>query len=355
MLQTKFMVTLFIFFIIFIGSFTLSLDTATAVEIKYAVLRVDQDGKLPISRLDIPPEDLGFASAKLATADNLTTGQFLGHKYELETIATKPDGISEAMDSLIEKNIQYVVLVGATKEIVEKLSQSQNDILFLNADSPGVTLRDISCQSNVLHVSPSRSMLTDALSQFLMWKKWDEWVLIHGSHPADRLLAESYRNSARKFGATIVEEREFEDTGGARRTDTGHALVQKQIPIFLQGLVEHDVIVVADETDIFATYLPYHTWESKIVAGSAGLRPLTWHAAQEAWGGTQLQRRFEAQANRTMREIDYQVWLSLRIIGEAVTRTGSEDVEENRLYILGSDFELAAFKGTKVTFRPWNG
>ena len=355
MQQTKIKMKFSAFFILFVGFLTLISSVALAVDIKYAVLRVDYDRKLPISRLDIPPDDLGFAGAELATADNQTTGQFLGHEFQLETIATKPDGIVEAMESLIMEGYKYVVLIGEVKEISEISSRYQDDILLLNAHAPDEALRNESCQSNLLHISPSRSMLTDALSQFLMWKKWDEWVLIHGSHPEDKLLAESYRNSARKFGATIVEEREFEDTGGARRTDTGHALVQKQIPIFVQGLVEHDVIVSADEIGIFATYLPFHTWESNIVVGSAGLQPLTWHAAQEAWGGTQLQRRFEAQANRTMREIDYQVWLALRVIGEAVTRTGSEDIEENRLYMLSSDFELAAFKGTKVTFRPWNG
>ena len=343
------------FIFIIAGLITLFSGSALAVDIKYAVLRVDYDRKLPISKLDIPPNDIGFAGAELATADNQTTGQFLGHNFQLESIATKPDGIKEAMDNLIKEGFQYVVLVGEIAEISEISSQYQDDILLLNATAPDEVLRDVACQRNLLHVSPSRAMKTDALSQYLMWKKWDEWVLIHGSHPEDKLLAESYRNSAKKFGATIVEEREFEDTGGARRTDSGHAQVQKQIPIFLQGLEDHDVIVAADEAGIFATYLPFHTWEPNIVVGSAGLQPLTWHAAQEAWGGTQLQTRFEAQANRTMREVDYQVWLALRVIGEAVTRTGSDNVEENRLYMLGSDFELAAFKGTKVTFRPWNG
>jgi len=44
----------------------------------------------------------------------------------------------------------------------------------------------------------------------------------------------------------------------------------------------------------------------------------------------------------------------VRVIGEAATRTKSNEVSVLRDYILGPDFELAAFKGTKVTFRPWN-
>ena len=188
-----------------------------------------------------------------------------------------------------------------------------------------------------------------------MWKQWPDWVLIHGSNPDDLALAESYRQSARKFQADIVEEREFEDTGGARRTDTGYVLVQRQIPVFTQELEDHDVIVAADETDYFAVYLPYHLWEPRPVAGSAGLRPLTWHPAHEAYGATQFQTRFEELSGRYAREEDYQVWLALRVIGEAVTRTSQADPAAIRDYALGDAFELGAFKGQRMTFRDWDG
>ena len=343
------------FLLIFVGIFALLPKPAMALEIKYAVLRVDYDKKLPISRLDIPPDDVGFAGGRLATADNTTTGQFLGHTYLFESIATKPEEIQKAMDELIAKGNQYIVIVAEAQEVSKISNHYQNSVLLLNARAPDISLRNEACQRNVLHVSPSRAMLTDALTQYLMWKKWDQWVLIHGSHPEDRKLAENYRNSAEKFGAHIVEERVFEDSGGARRTDSGHTQVQKQIPVFLQGLEEHDVIVTADEKGVFAVYLPFQTWEPDIVVGSAGLRPVSWHPSQESWGGTQLQRRFEALTNRAMHEIDYQVWLALRTIGEAVTRTNSAEMVVNREYMLSSDFEIAAFKGTKLTFRPWNG
>ena len=343
------------FYLIFVGIFALLPKPAMALEIKYAVLRVDYDKKLPISRLDIPPDDVGFAGGRLATADNTTTGQFLGHTYLFESIATKPEGIQKAMAELIAKGNQYIVIVAEAQEVSKISNHYQNNVLLLNASAPDISLRNEACERNLLHVSPSRAMKTDAITQYMMWKRWDSWALVHGSHPEDNLLAESFRISAKKFGATIVEERVFEDTGGARRTDTGHTQIQKQIPVFLQGLQEHDVIVSADERGIFATYLPFHTWEPDIVVGSAGLQPKAWHASQESWGGTQLQRRFEALTNRTMHEVDYQVWLALRIIGEAVTRTSSADLGVNREYMLSSDFEIAAFKGTKLTFRPWNG
>ena len=132
-------------------------------------------------------------------------------------------------------------------------------------------------------------------------------------------------------------------------------MVQRQMPVFTQDAGDHDVLVAADATDYFAAYLPYNTWDATPVAGSSGLRPLTWHPAFEGWGATQLQRRFEELAGRPMQEADYQAWLALRVVGEAVTRTASADPAAIRDYILGDAFELAAFKGQPVTFRAWNG
>ena len=132
-------------------------------------------------------------------------------------------------------------------------------------------------------------------------------------------------------------------------------LVQRQVPVFTQSAARHDVVVAADANDVFAPYLPYQTWDAAPVAGSSGLRPVTWHPAHEAWGATQMQNRFEELAGRPMREEDYQAWLALRVVGEAVTRTGSADPATLRDYMLGPEFEVAAFKGQPLTFRDWNG
>ena len=74
----------------------------------------------------------------------------------------------------------------------------------------------------------------------------------------------------------------------------------------------------------------------------------------EAWGATQFQNRFEALAGRPMREADYQAWLALRILGEAATRAQTGDFATLRDHILGPGFEIAAFKGQKLTLRDWD-
>ncbi len=326
-----------------------------ALEVRAAVLRVEYPTLAPISRYDDLPDDLGFAGAVLATEDNSTTGSFLGQTYATETVAVPPEAAAEALDAILVEGTKIVVLMAKGPDFLALADRAGPDVLILNALARDTTLRDGDCRANVLHIAPSEAMMADAVAEFAIWKRWTRWFLIHGSNPADLAMAEAYRRSAAKFGAKIVEEREFVDTGGSRRTDTGYVQVQRQLPVFTQDPKEHDVVIAADASDVFAPYLPFNLWTPRPVMGAAGLRPVTMHGAHEAWGATQFQRRFEALTRRYMRDEDYQVWLALRVVGEAVTRTGSADAMALRDYALSDAFELAAFKGVPVTFRRWNG
>src|SRR6266511_1922545 len=78
--------------------------------------------------------------------------------------------------------------------------------LLFNAGATDDSLREQDCRANVFHIAPTRSMLADGLAQYLVWKQWRRWLLIKGSHAEDELLAQALRNSAKKFGAKIVEE-----------------------------------------------------------------------------------------------------------------------------------------------------
>ena len=310
---------------------------------------------MPISRLDLPPDDIGFAGAALGTADNATTGSFMGQKFVTETVIATPETVDAEMTRLLDAGITYFVTLADAATTLRLADMAGDRALIFNALATDDALRGKDCRPNLLHVVPSDAMLADGLAQYLAWKRWDEWVLISGSHPEDQALAAAYRRAAEKFGLTIVEERTYQDTGGARRTDTGHVQVQKQMPVFTQGLPEHDVIVAADHAGVFAAWLPYHTWDARPVAGSAGLIPESWSPAHEAWGGTQYQTRFEKQAKRPARDEDFLAWTAIRVIGEAATRTGGGDWPTMHDFILSPNFDLAAFKGQKLTFRDWDG
>ena len=164
-----------------------------------------------------------------------------------------------------------------------RCGRERGTVLF-DAGSIDDRLREQDCRANVIHVAPTRSMLADALAQYLVWKQWKRWLLVVGSHDNDKLYADALRRAAARFGAKIVQERTFEDTGGARRTDSGVTLIQRQMPVFTQQAPAYDVLVAADESEVFAAYLPYRTWDPRPVAGSAGLVPTSWDAVARPVG-----------------------------------------------------------------------
>jgi ABC transporter substrate binding protein (PQQ-dependent alcohol dehydrogenase system) len=206
-----------------------------------------------------------------------------------------------------------------------------------------------------VHAAPSRAMLADGLAQYLVWKQWRRWFLVQGTGRDDAAFAEALRRAAKRFGGKIVEQRTFEVETGSRRSDGGHEQIQKQIPTFTQNAPDYDVLLIADEGDQFGEYFPYRTWDARPVAGSQGLVPMSWHAALEQWGATQFQNRFRRLANRPMRALDYNVWVAVRSVGEAATRAKSKTPEALIAYLKSPEFDLAAFKGRKLSYRPWDG
>ncbi|MBB4003356.1 ABC transporter substrate binding protein (PQQ-dependent alcohol dehydrogenase system) [Aurantimonas endophytica] len=311
---------------------------------------------LALSVLDIPPEDIGLAGANLAIADNNTTGSFMGQNFELEVVTLAPgDDVAEPARQMLADGIQYIVTdLSADDTLTVADLAGETDTLVFNAGALDDRLRGEACRANMLHTAPSRAMLTDGIAQYLMWKQWRNWALIEGEHEGDQLFAEAMKKSATKFGGTIVGEKIFEDAGGARATDSGQALVQRQIPVFLQDLPDHDVLLVADESEVFGTYVPWRNWVPRPVAGTAGLTAGSWHPASEQWGGAQIQNRFEDMAERRMQSKDMQVWTAIRVIGEAASRTQSTDPAAIAEFIKGDDFAIAAFKGQRLTFRDWD-
>jgi len=327
----------------------------TTVPIGY--LKQEVKRPLPLSRLNVEPDDLGIAGAEIALKDNNTTGRFTKQQFTLEVEKVPVGGDAVAALQKLADSGHLFVLVDAPADTLLKLSDSikGKDVLLFNVGAEDVNLRQEDCRANVLHTAPDRDMLADALAQYLVWKKWQRWFVAKGVFPEDLAYLDAIRRAAKRFGGTIVEEREYKGSLEARRTDSGQQQIQQQMPVFTQGAPDYDVLIVADEREVFGPYLPYRTWDPRPVAGTAGLKAMSWHPAHEQWGATQMQNRFQRFANRFMLPLDYQAWVAVRAIGEGVTRTGSGEFALVNAYIRGDQFDLAAFKGQKVTFRKWDG
>jgi ABC transporter substrate binding protein (PQQ-dependent alcohol dehydrogenase system) len=342
---------------VFFGLSALLTSAMAADPVEIGIGYIGRAGvKRTLSLVEQPAENDGVAGARLAIEDNNTTGKFLNQRFKLEEVRLKDDDDPvKAAAGLAERNIQFIIAdlpADSLLKIADAL-RGRGTVVF-NAGATDDRLREEDCRANVIHSAPTRSMLADGLAQYLVWKQWKRWLMVVGSHEQDKLYADALRRAAVRFGAKIVQERVFEDTGGARRTDSGLTLIQRQIPVFTQQAPAYDVLVAADESDVFAAYLPYRTWDPRPVAGSAGLVPKSWDAAQDQWGAVQMQNRFLKLNSRHMTALDMQAWTAARMIGEAASRTNSGDPKLLLDYVKGPNFSIAAFKGQRLTLRDWN-
>ena len=329
--------------------------SSDGAEIRIGYLR-ELESKARLSLVEIPAEDDGLAGARLALNDNNTTGKFLGQRFSLEEARLgQSEDVAAATVALAQHDIALIIADLAPDTLLKAADTARpSHLLLFNVGAIDDRLREEDCRGNVIHVAPTRSMLADALAQYLVWKQWRRWLLVSGSHAQDKLYADAIRRAGKRFGARIVAEKVFEDTGGARRTDSGIAQIQRQMPLFTQGAPAYDVLVATDESEVFAAYLPYRTWEPRPVVGSAGLIPTTWDAAHDQWGAVQMHNRFMKMAGRRMTARDMQAWSAVRMIGEASARTRSADPGSILGFLKGPEFALGAFKGQRLTLRDWN-
>ena len=316
------------------------------------IVFVSKEREMPpvLSNLDPILEDEGFYGVKLAIEDNLTTGRFVGHDYNAEFHRILLDeNLEVEFTKLLKQGKKFFVvdLEETELNLLMNINGIDEAIIF-NVRSKNDSLRGVNCKKNFFHIPPSYSILSDALTQYLVKKRWNKWFLVIGPSEKDRLYAEALKKSAKKFNIKIKEQKTWDFTADLRRT------AGKEVPIFTKGS-KYDVLVVADEIGEFGEYLAYRTWDPRPVAGTQGLKPVSWHRTHEQWGATQMQNRFRRESGRWMTEVDYHSWTAVRALGEAITRSQSNDVQDVQNYLLSNKFGLGAYKGVKVSFRSWNG
>jgi len=312
----------------------------------------------PASRMDIEPANAGIAGAELALGENNAGGKFVGDVYTLDVKTVTPKGAVEALKKLYDSGHHYI-LVDSSADTLLKLSDwaKGKDILLFNISATDVSLRQEDCRANVMHVVPDRYMLADALAQYLVIKKWTKWLLVYGSTPGDLAYADAIKRAAKRFGATIVDAREYKDISGGRRDDVGMIPPGKQASADASFAADPDyqIIIVADEDQLFGPFMPYRGGgKPRPVAGTTGLVATTWSPGHEKWGATQMNNHFYKDYKRVILPIDYQAYVAVRTIGEAVTRNHGEPFATVAAFVHSDDLQLAPFKGIKQQYRPWD-
>ena len=296
------------------------------------------------------PENNGVAGALLGTDDSNTTGRFLKHRYALTVLEdANGEALTGKVQAWLKANSGPLILDVPDSTLQAILALPGADAgLMLNATNKSDSWRLNQCRAGLLHTSPSYAMLGDALGQFLMAKRWREWFLVSGSGEGDKAMAQAFERASKRFGTKITGHKTWTFDTDLRRTS------QQEVPVLTQG-EDYDVVLVADTQNLFGFYLPYNTWLPRPVAGTHGLKAASWHRSIEQWGAIQLQNRFFEANQRPMNDDDFNAWLAVRAVAEAVTRTKSNNSATLYQYLMSDKFELAAFKGRKLTFRQWNG
>ena len=126
------------------------------------------------------------------------------------------------------------------------------------------------------------------------------------------------------------------------------------MPVFTQGAPDYDVLVAADESEVFAGYLPYRTWDPRPVAGSAGLVPTRWD--RRSINGARCNCRAVSSGVSSLDDPARHAGLDRGAHGRRGRRARPiPPTPPNSLaFIKGPDFSVAAFKGQELTLRDWN-
>lgn len=309
----------------------------------------------PLSLLEKILTDDGVQGAKLAVRNSNLTGRLLKHKFELKDEIVDDGSLLDVFKSYVASGHTFFILDLKKKDLLElaTLQEAKNVFLF-NIKAEENELRTEVCYPNLFHIVPSSAMRTDALAQYLIWKKWRKWFVLSGKYPSDKAYTQSIKRSAKRFGGKIVDERSYKLETGNNRVDSGHQQIQTQMPMLTRNAREHDVIFVADENESFGLYLPYRTAEPRPVVGTYGLTASAWHRSYEQYAGTQMQNSFEKFSGRVMTEKDYLAWLALKLISKTIMQGSASDNVKIRSFMMSENLNLAAYKGRPLTFRKWN-
>src|SRR5262249_10803020 len=198
-----------------------------------------------LSLIDMPADSSGVAGAQLARDDSNTTGKSLNQRFSLEEVRLGDnDDAAAAALALAGRGVSLGIADLPADALLKAAHAGRSrDLVFFNVRALDDRLAEEGCRANGRQTGRARALRSPGPAQYLIWKQGRGWFLVVGSHPEDKLYADAVRRAAKRFGARIVQEKVFEDTGGARRTDSGVVQIQRQLPVFTQGAPAYDVLI----------------------------------------------------------------------------------------------------------------
>lgn len=291
------------------------------------------------------PDDLSVAGIETAIEDVNRTGKFLGYQFAMPVVKTIVVDEDITAHQLELKNAD-VIITDLTANRLDTLLRTlgKEAPLVFNVGNQLDDLRSRSCSAPLFHTAPSHAMRADAMAQWMVSKRLKNILLIHGDNPLDTAFAESLKASAKRYKLSIAGVKQWSFDFDLRRS------AAEEIPQFTNIGRSYDAVWVADSVNLFAFGIPFNTHRLVPVLGDAGLRPLAWHGAHERWGARQLQGRFKQKHGREMLSEDYSAYLSIVSVATGL-QTSNLSLDDMTHRLLSDEFNLAAYKGRKLSYR----
>ena len=276
--------------------------------------------------------------AALGLDDANALATLFGKRLRLETETERGDG--QAGRALARAGALAVV-GGVGPGGGEALLQAATDgATVLNVGAPDDRLRNERCDRRAFHVTPSVSMYVDALTQLLIeQRKLTRWGVVgDGSLRGAEIEAAARRSVARR-GGTVTGDAAAADILLLAVDDAGvdagvtRATAEGRRPDRIAGIGEAGLRLPAER--------------------AAGLWAVGWHHELERFSGRELNGRFRRRWNAPMTETSWAAWAALKLVGEAVVRTGASDGDA-LVAFLESAPPFDGHKGEALTFRRWD-
>jgi ABC transporter substrate binding protein (PQQ-dependent alcohol dehydrogenase system) len=294
--------------------------------------------------------DHPYDGARVGIDDAKALTRAMRADHQLERVTVKSaDEMAAAIVKAIDGGAQFF-LVDAPADGFKTIAKAVKgkDALLFNVSAPEDWLRRDLCAAEIVHTMPSRAQLMDGLTQFLISKKWRDYLIFRGPKPEDKETTEAFTRSAKKFGARIIATQDFTPGTDPRERE-------KNNPALLSALNrDWDVTFVADVDDDFAREVSYRTVRPRPVVGATDLEPVAWHWTWDHNGAPQVNTRFSKLAGgRHMDGPDFAAWIAVKIIVQSALRTKSTDFKTRRDFILGPG-SFDGDKGEAMSVRPWD-
>ena len=334
-------------------TYTSSVVAADLQTVSIALIEYEDDARykqnITDARYQAQPWGRLSAAAKLAIKESRFAAQKKGVKFSLEQHEVSDlKQIPELIATLEGEGTQFFLLDLPSEgvSLATKNSDLEKSTLF-NLSALDNRLRNESCQSNLLHVAPSRQMLTDSMAQYLVSKKWKEVLVLHGEGVDDQNYLNSLRSSGKKFGLDLVAEKPYTLGNDPRERYRNNISL-------LTGKDDYDVLFVVDSSGEFAVDVPYALLNPRPVVGAAGLVADWWHWAWERNGAPQVNKRFLKKAKRHMTGYDWSAWIAVKLVAEAMLRQESLNLSHVQDALKKESFLIDGAKGYPLNFRSWN-